>query len=309
MPRAERGTPKYIANQLKSKGLQRLRWYCQACEKQCRDENGFKCHTQSESHIRQMQLIGENPNKHISEFSQRFKQDFLQLLRTAHGEKKVQFNQFYQEYIRDKNHIHMNATHWKTLSEFCRYLGREGICRVELTDKGYFISWIDNSSEALRRRQALAQKERLDKGEEEREKSLLKEQIEKAHADAEKKRTSSAAPNATQASTVLQREPENKFKLELKRSQNSGTNYSQDAIQEKERVNPFKLSKQTSKPRTGSAPNIFSKSKVDRGSEQRDFQKSSKPLSSLEKILNSDRGQRYPDDVDDYRAKRRHLIA
>jgi hypothetical protein len=36
MPRAEVGSNKYIANKMKSKGLQRLRWFCQACEKQCR---------------------------------------------------------------------------------------------------------------------------------------------------------------------------------------------------------------------------------------------------------------------------------
>ena len=31
-----------IANRIKSKGLQKLRWYCQMCQKQCRDENGFQ---------------------------------------------------------------------------------------------------------------------------------------------------------------------------------------------------------------------------------------------------------------------------
>jgi DNA/RNA-binding protein KIN17 len=31
-------TPKAIANRIKAKGLQKLRWYCQMCEKQCRDE-------------------------------------------------------------------------------------------------------------------------------------------------------------------------------------------------------------------------------------------------------------------------------
>ena len=29
-------TPKAIANRIKSKGLQKLRWYCQMCQKQCR---------------------------------------------------------------------------------------------------------------------------------------------------------------------------------------------------------------------------------------------------------------------------------
>ncbi len=31
-------TPKAIGNRIKAKGLQKLRWYCQSCQKQCRDE-------------------------------------------------------------------------------------------------------------------------------------------------------------------------------------------------------------------------------------------------------------------------------
>lgn len=31
-------TAKAIGNRIKSKGLQKLRWYCQMCQKQCRDE-------------------------------------------------------------------------------------------------------------------------------------------------------------------------------------------------------------------------------------------------------------------------------
>lgn len=42
MPRAERGSAKDVSNRMKAKGLGRLRWYCQVCEKQMRDENGFK---------------------------------------------------------------------------------------------------------------------------------------------------------------------------------------------------------------------------------------------------------------------------
>jgi DNA/RNA-binding protein KIN17 len=36
MGKAEAGTPKAIANKMKSKGLQKLRWYCQMCQKQVR---------------------------------------------------------------------------------------------------------------------------------------------------------------------------------------------------------------------------------------------------------------------------------
>lgn len=42
--RAEKWTPKWLDNKMKAKGLQKLKWYCQMCQKQCRDENGFKCH-------------------------------------------------------------------------------------------------------------------------------------------------------------------------------------------------------------------------------------------------------------------------
>ncbi|CAF9911604.1 MAG: hypothetical protein HETSPECPRED_000394 [Heterodermia speciosa] len=184
MPRAEVGSTKYLNNKLKSKGLQRLRWYCQVCEKQTRDENGFKCHTQSESHVRQMLLVGEDPRKHISSFSNDFQRDFLQLLRTAHGEKKVHINHFYQEYISNKEHVHMNATRWPSLTEFAKHLGREGICRVEdVEGKGLHVAWIDNSPEALRRQDAIRKKERMDRGDEEREQRLIREQIERAEAE------------------------------------------------------------------------------------------------------------------------------
>lgn len=92
----------------------------QICEKQCRDENGFKCHTQAESHVRNALLVGEasvlslkmgvvvtdtafqDPRKHISDFSNQFQRDFLQLLRTSHVEKAVHINHFYQNYIANK---------------------------------------------------------------------------------------------------------------------------------------------------------------------------------------------------------------
>lgn len=185
MPRAEVGTAKHLANKMKSKGLQRLRWYCQVCERQMRDENGFKCHTQSESHVRQMLLVGEDPRKHISDYSNQFQRDFLTLLRTSHGEKKINANHFYQEYIANKEHVHMNATRWLTLSEFIKHLGRNGICRVEEGERGFMVSWIDNSPEALRRQEHIRKKERQDRGDEQREQKMIREQVERARKEAE----------------------------------------------------------------------------------------------------------------------------
>lgn len=132
-----------------------------------------------------MLIVGENAKQHVDNYSNQFKSDFLSLLRTSHGEKKVNANHFYQEYIGNKEHIHMNATRWISLSEFVKYLGREGICRVEEGEKGFFISWIDNSPEALRRQEAIRKKDRQDKGDEEREQRAIQEQIERARKDAE----------------------------------------------------------------------------------------------------------------------------
>jgi DNA/RNA-binding protein KIN17 len=50
-----------------------------------------------------MLLIGENSKKHIEEFSRDFLKNFVELLRTTHGEKKIQINHFYQQVIQDKS--------------------------------------------------------------------------------------------------------------------------------------------------------------------------------------------------------------
>ncbi|KAI5818676.1 domain of Kin17 curved DNA-binding protein-domain-containing protein [Pyronema omphalodes] len=207
MPRAEVGSTKHLANKMKAKGLQRLRWYCQVCERQMRDENGFKCHTSSESHVRQMLLVGEDPKKHIENYSNQFKRDFLSLLRTSHGEKKIDANRFYQEYISNKEHTHMNSTKWVTLSEFVKSLGREGICRVEDGERGLMVAWIDNSPDALKRQEIVKRKERMEKGDEVREQKAIKEMIERAQQ--QKREEEDLGPRE------LVREEGEKVKLEL----------------------------------------------------------------------------------------------
>jgi len=194
MPRAEVGTPKYVANKMKSKGLQRLRWYCQVCEKQCRDENGFKCHTASEAHLRQMLVVGEHAGKHISDFSMTFQSEFVSLLSRRFGTKRVRVNQVYQEYIADKSHLHMNATRWVTLTEFAKHLGRSGIARVDETEKGWFVAWIDSSPKALAKQEASLKKDRATTSDEQRERTLIAEQIERAAAEVESSDTKDSPP-------------------------------------------------------------------------------------------------------------------
>lgn len=178
MGKAEVGTPKWIGNKIKSKGLQKLRWYCQMCEKQCRDENGFKCHITSESHQRQLLLVAEKPGQFLDTFSQEFESAFMNQLKRCHGTKRVFANAVYQEYIKDKEHIHMNATKWVTLTGFVQHLGSSGKCTVDETEKGWYITWIDRDPETIARQEACAKKEKLAKDDQERMAEFIKKQVE-----------------------------------------------------------------------------------------------------------------------------------
>jgi len=179
MPKHEALTPKAIGKRIKSKGLQKLKWFCQMCQKQCRDENGFKCHSTSEAHQRQLLLFAENPHKYMDAFSHEFLKDFMHLLKRRFGTKRVHANQVYQEYIKDRNHLHMNATRWVTLGGLVKWLGRKGICHVDNTEKGWFITYIDRDPETLQKQDNLAKKHKSEKDYEERMQKIIGEQIER----------------------------------------------------------------------------------------------------------------------------------
>lgn len=143
MGKHEKGSVKDIAKQIKAKGLQKLKFYCQLCEKQCRDANGFACHQTSDSHLRQVKLFSGNAQGVMDRYSKEFEKMFLDTLRMRHQTVRVSANNVYQQVIQDKQHIHMNATIWATLTDFCKYLGKTGKCLVEETERGWMIQYID----------------------------------------------------------------------------------------------------------------------------------------------------------------------
>ncbi|KAF9573056.1 hypothetical protein EC968_009106 [Mortierella alpina] len=211
-------TAKAIANRIKSKGLQKLRWYCQICEKQCRDENGFKCHCASESHQRKILLVAESPEKYVNDYSAEFQRDFMKLLSTRYGTRRVNANLVYQEFISDRTHLHMNATKWATLSEFTKHLGKEGLAIVDETPKGWFMQWIDNSPKTLARQEAIAKKERMEMDDEQREQRMIQEQI-KAEAlrkqNAQQQQDSGEEEDAAATTELVRENEEEKIKLDI----------------------------------------------------------------------------------------------
>lgn len=169
-------TPKAIGNRIKAKGLQKLRWYCQMCQKQCRDENGFKCHCLSEAHQRQMQLFRDEPGKYMDLYSEEFEEAYIEIIRRKRN-ARLKANAVYQELVSHRQHIHMNSTKWETLSSFLQYLGKKGIAVVDLTPKGWFIQYIDKDPERIRRQEAIARKEAAALDEEERTAKLINLQM------------------------------------------------------------------------------------------------------------------------------------
>lgn len=97
-----------------------------------------------------------------------FKSGYLDLLRRQFGTKRVKANQVYQDYINDRDHVHMNSTQWETLTEFIKWLGREGLCVVDETEKGWFIQYVDRDPETLRKMEASKSREKHEKDDEER---------------------------------------------------------------------------------------------------------------------------------------------
>ena len=137
------GYDKKLAKKIKSKGLGKLKFFCQMCQKQCRDANGFKCHAMSEGHLRQMEIFRQNPGKMMDEFSKKFENGFINLLSRRWRSKTVNANIVYNEFIHDKEHVHMNSTKWDSLTSFARYLGQTGKCTVEESERGLMLRWID----------------------------------------------------------------------------------------------------------------------------------------------------------------------
>ena len=72
------------------------------CQKQCRDENGFKCHLTSEGHKRQMDIFGHNPKRIIEGYSEEFEKAFLEHMKSSHPFSRIAATVVYNEFIQDR---------------------------------------------------------------------------------------------------------------------------------------------------------------------------------------------------------------
>ena len=71
----------------------------------------------------------------------------------------------------------MNATQWETLTDFTKWLGKEGLCKVDETPKGWCIQYIDRDPETICRQLELEKKKKQDLDDEEKTAKFIQEQV------------------------------------------------------------------------------------------------------------------------------------
>ncbi|KAL6950817.1 hypothetical protein ACO0QE_000099 [Hanseniaspora vineae] len=192
---------KHQRKQQNSNRLSKLAYYCQICQKQCRDDNGYRQHLRSPHHLKMKSKITAQD---IAQYNEMFEKSFLQYLRLSHGEKWVNANKVYNAFIiNDKDHVHMNSTKWSSLTKFVQHMGKQGKVRVQVEDQEHakheeadvysrledndvvnsnslLIAYVDRSSETLLRKAQVAQLERDNLTEQESRTLLLQKQMDNA---------------------------------------------------------------------------------------------------------------------------------
>ncbi|KAJ3310684.1 DNA/RNA-binding protein kin17 [Boothiomyces sp. JEL0838] len=111
----------------------------------------------------------------------------------------------YEDFISDPFHVHLNSTRWTSFTAYVKYLGKEGFAKVEETDGGWMIQYIDRSG-ILDKQKSAQKKAIVEKTDEERERILIQEQL-----DAVKK-----PDEPKQVFTELKREDDKPIKLAFK---------------------------------------------------------------------------------------------
>lgn len=161
-----------------------------------------------------MLLFGQNTGSYTYQFSKDFFDSFMDILKRQFGTKRTKANKVYQQVIAHKDHVHMNSTRWHTLTGFCQWLGKSGICVVDMIDDEWWLTYVDRDPETLERQRKAAKKKKMDKDDEERLLEFIEQQVER---DKKRKEGEEEEEVPEQKFTELVRENEDdKIKLDLK---------------------------------------------------------------------------------------------
>jgi len=167
-----------------SSRLYKLKFYCQICNKQLKDKDGFNCHLNSNYHKQNLEIVADNPQFYINNYSKEFETGFMDILKRHYPRHWVIANKVYQEYISDKNSTHMNATKWTTLTGFIKHLEANGKIQLqdELKDKDIKevkIKYVDNTPQGIAEKSKLEKKKKEELYLQKLNKKKIEEQIQR----------------------------------------------------------------------------------------------------------------------------------
>jgi hypothetical protein len=141
MPKYEAGTAGFASQQMRKNQKSKIRWYCGLCHVPCKDENGFKCHLNSETHILREQAVSESLRAFkLSQNDIDFRAKFVACLVAKHLGQVVLAHEVYRElYPLDRPQNIMKATCWETLGTFIAQLKKDGFVEAYKGIKGWQI--------------------------------------------------------------------------------------------------------------------------------------------------------------------------
>lgn len=124
--------------------------------------------------------FAQDPTRYMEMHSEAFHAEFMSIFSTRYKEKKIDANRLYQEVISNPEHVHLNSTKWMTLTGYVKHLGQSGLAKVEETETGFDITYIDRSRETVEKQEQARKRALIERTEEERERKALMDQVQKA---------------------------------------------------------------------------------------------------------------------------------
>jgi DNA/RNA-binding protein KIN17 len=131
------------------KSMYKQKYYCQICNRQCRDRDGMTCHMKSLTHLKNMETVAQDPDKFIEKYSKEFEMSFVDIIKRNYNGIFVSANKIYADYLNDKDAVHLNATKWNTLSGFLKYLEGSGQVLIQVGESETKIKYVDKTYDSL----------------------------------------------------------------------------------------------------------------------------------------------------------------
>ena len=164
--------------------------------------------------MRQVRVFAESPEAFVEFYSKEFLDAFMEELRRKTENVRSKATSIWKSVIAERHHIHLNSTRWLTLTEFVKWIGKEGLAQVDVDEEGkWHVRYINRDPAVEERKKALERKEKMDADDSERASKMVERQIKEAQKALREKGLAPGADKVAVASQELRREEGEKISL------------------------------------------------------------------------------------------------